>query len=72
MTAAPASASRSERRWYSGRQPLHMGVDARPEPGLAQPPLFVDEEAVAVAPGRHHEAGHRITIAELWPSDQPR
>jgi hypothetical protein len=43
-----------------------MGIDVRPEPCLAQPSLVVDEEAVAGASGRHHDAGHRTTIAELW------
>ena len=52
-----------QRQGHPGRQPQHMGVDVRPEPCLTQPPVVVDEEAVAGAPGRHHDAGHRTTVA---------
>ena len=48
----------------AGRQPLHVGVDVGPEPGLVQAAAVVDQEAVARALGRHDDPVHPITIAE--------
>ncbi len=39
-----------QRRWDPGRQLLHMPIDVRPEPCLAQPSMVTDQKAVSGAP----------------------
>jgi hypothetical protein len=42
-----------------------VGLDARPEARLVQATLVIDEEAIASAFGRHDDAVHMITMAEI-------